>query len=139
MTWLRIVVPVVALRVAGLLYPTPEPTPRWRCRAAERLERIARRVRPRPKVPDPFEVLSVQMRLSAIAADLRAIEDEPHLYGRAHHLHAARVAYDDLLAEACKLAGVDPGPRLGFSVPEDERVDRRLQEEVELSALGWTW
>jgi hypothetical protein len=139
MVWLRLVVPTVAMGVAGILHPSPPPTPRWRARIAERLERIARHLRRRPKAPDPFEVLAVQMRLSAIAANIRAIEDEPHLYARAHHLHAAHVAYDDLLAEACLLAGVDAGPPLGFSVPEELRVDRRLQEELELSALGWTW
>lgn len=139
MTWARVALPAVVIRAFGMMFPTAEPPPRWRTRAAEMLERFARHLRRRPAEIDPFEVLSVQMRLTAIAADLRSIEDEPHLYARAHHLHAARVAYDDLLAEACRLAGVDPGPRMGFAVPEEKRVDQRLRDEVELTERGWTW
>ncbi|HUX71613.1 MAG TPA: hypothetical protein VMV41_13940 [Cellulomonadaceae bacterium] len=139
MTWVRIMVPAVVFGVVTLALPSAERTTRWRTRAAERLEHLAHRLRHKPREVDPFDVLSVQMRLSVIAADIRSIEDEPHLYARAHHLHAARVAYDDLLAEACRLAGLDPGPRMSFSVPEEKRFDERLREEVELTALGWTW
>jgi hypothetical protein len=139
MTWVRIMVPAVVFGIASFTVPAAGRTTRWRTHAAERLERLAKHLRHKPKEPDPFEVLSVQMRLSVIAADIRAIEDEPHLYARAHHLHAARVAYDDLLAEACRLAGLEPGPRMSFSVPEEKRFDERLREEVELTALGWTW
>ncbi|MCR6492949.1 hypothetical protein [Cellulomonas sp. P24] len=139
MTWVRIMVPAVVFGIASFTVPSAGRTTRWRTRAAERLERLAKHLRHKPKEADPFEVLSVQMRLSVIAADIRAIEDEPHLYARAHHLHAARVAYDDLLAEACRLAGLEPGPRMSFSVPEEKRFDERLREEVELTALGWTW
>lgn len=140
MAWLLVFLPAFGFVAAGLLYPSPEPPPRWRTRAAGLLERLAKRLRPRPtREIDPFDVLSVQLRLSAIAADLRSIEDEPHMYAKAHHLHAAHVAYDDLLFEACRLAGLDAGPRLSFSVPEERRVDQRLREEVDLAALGWTW
>lgn len=140
MAWLLVFLPAFGFVAAGVLFPSPEPPPRWRMRAADLLERFARRLHPRPKRElDPFDVLSVQMRLSAIAADLRSIENEPHMYARAHHLHAAYVAYDDLLFEACTLAGLDAGPRLAFSVPEEKRVDQRLREEVDLAAAGWTW
>jgi hypothetical protein len=46
---------------------------------------------------------------------------------------ALEAAYDDLLDEACRLAGV-PGPA------ELERSEeKRWLEEQELASRGWTW
>lgn len=101
---------------------------------AGRLEALARRLRRgRPPPPDPFEALRLQMRLTVVAGQVRALEEDALVYAKAQRLKATRAAYDDLLAEACVLAGVplDPQRRRG----EDER----LREEVELASRGWSW
>lgn len=82
--------------------------------------------------PDPFETLRVQTRLGHLSGKIRSVESSPHVYARAHRLMALEAAYDDLLEEACRLAGV---PEPGAARPED----RRWQEEQELAARGWTW
>jgi hypothetical protein len=109
------------------------PPPRWRIRLAAVLEKQARRLRRHDPTPDPFDVLRVQMRLSVLAEELRVLEHDDHVYAKAHRLRAIRAAYDDLLEEACRMAGVelDPQGRRG----EDER----LREEVELTSRGWSW
>jgi len=92
----------------------------------------------RRRAPDPLETLAVQVRLGRLAQELRAVEDDPGVYARAHHHLAAQCAYDALLREACRLSGLDVerGPvRAGLHSDEDER----LREELELSARGWTW
>jgi hypothetical protein len=96
---------------------------------------------PKPTGPDPFTVLHVQHRLSLIATELRVLEAndaDRTYYARAHRIHTRRSAYDQLLAEACELAGVParhPGP--------DGRIcrnaDERFSAEIELAARGWHW
>ncbi|WP_449385996.1 hypothetical protein [Cellulomonas soli] len=44
-----------------------------------------------------------------------------------------RLAYDELLAEACRLAGVEVGPHAKGDPAE------RFREEVELASRGWAW
>lgn len=90
---------------------------------------LAARRRP---ADDPFEVLRVQMRLAELARQIQALEVDPHVYAKAHKLRATHAAYDDLLVEACRLAGVDiaDAPR--------SRAER-WREELELSSRGWSW
>ena len=86
--------------------------------------------RPEP-TPDPFEVLRVQTRLAELSRQILALEADRHVFAKAHRLRATRAAYDDLLLEACRLAGV--------AVTEPRGVQERWREEVELSSRGWTW
>jgi hypothetical protein len=78
-----------------------------------------------------METLGVQWRLSRLARKIRQIESDESRWARAHHLRAAVVAYDDLLAEACGLAGIP--------VPVASPPVRRLIMESDLRIRGWTW
>lgn len=91
------------------------------------------RWRRRSRTVDPFETLQLQLalgRLDREIAVLRGRGEEP--FACAHHLRAATAAYDALLADACRLAGVDPltggGPAL-----------QRVVAEAELHLRGWEW
>jgi hypothetical protein len=98
----------------------------------------ARRRRLRRAGPDPLVTLAIQIRLGELATELRAVVDDPGVYARAHHWRAAQDAYDAMLREACRAAGlavVDQPLRPDEHVDEDER----LREELELSARGWSW
>lgn len=132
--------------LAAWLLPT-EPRHRWRTRLAAVVARRqgapSGRRRRAPSPPDPFAVLALQVRLGVVATQLRELEDDATAWARARRLEATRAAYDDLLAEACRLAGVpEPG------VPEpDGAADRcarhgepaRFTAEMELAARGWSW
>lgn len=118
----------------------PGPVRRSLARAGSALARLAprRRALAPPPEPDPFAVLALQVRLGVVAAQLLALERDPAVWARAKRLQAVRAAYDDLLAEACRLAGVpvpdDDGPRRrARSEPE------RFRAEIELAARGWSW
>ncbi|WP_248616719.1 hypothetical protein [Paraoerskovia marina] len=87
---------------------------------------------------DPMRVLRVQVRLGELAAELRRIEADRALYGRAHHYFAVRGAYDALLQEACELVGLTTTQRI-LRAGEQEGADERLREELELSSRGWSW
>lgn len=84
-------------------------------------------------VADPFETLRLQTRLGYLAAEIRRVESAPKIYARAHRLMAIEAAYDALLDEACRLAGV----------PEQDCVqqaeEKRWSEERELASRGWSW
>lgn len=104
-----------------------------------------RRERRRPVVgagvPDPFEVLRMQHRLTLIAEELRVLTDADAdlvYYARAHRIHTRRSAYDQLLAEACRMAGV----QTEHAAREDgicRSEDERFLAETELAARGWHW
>ncbi|HEU4540658.1 MAG TPA: hypothetical protein VFR23_05980 [Jiangellaceae bacterium] len=87
--------------------------------------------RTRHSQPDPMETLVVQWRLSRLAWEIRQLESDENRWARAHHLRAAEIAYDDLLAEACGLAGIP--------VPVAAPPVRRLIIESDLRVRGWTW
>jgi len=106
----------------------PEP---GRPRRPRRIVTLLHRRRGTP--PNPFEVLRIQTRLSAVADEVRALERDETAFARAHHLEATQRAYDALLAEACVLAGVATHP----TDPGDE--SERFREEVELTSRGWSW
>lgn len=132
MDWNLAVVAVFLLAVAAIPYPGQRS--RWRRFVAARLERLAARLRSgSAPEPDPFEALHLQYRLGAIADELRALDASPTVYAKAHRLRATRAAYDDLLEEACRLAGVPIDPETCRGEQE------RLREEVELTARGWSW
>lgn len=91
---------------------------------------MLRRTRHQP-APDPFVSLIVQWRLSRLAWEIRHLERDAGRWARAHHLRAAELAYDDLLGEACCLAGIP--------VPDAAPAVRRLIMESDLRSRGWTW
>lgn len=88
------------------------------------------RAQRRPMV-DPFTALEVQMALSRVERLIADLQSEDGRFARAHHLRAARAAYDQLLDEACRLAGVGPLPEAG--------AVRRVLAEAELRTRGWSW
>ncbi|MGV8977228.1 MAG: hypothetical protein ACOH17_04220 [Cellulomonas sp.] len=137
MTWMLLVMlagPGLLFALVSALFATPDETPRWRVAAARRLERLARRLRrEHTDVPDPFAALRVQTRLGAVARHVLSLEYEPHTFALAERLIASQLAYDQLLAEACALAGVEVLPRAKGDPQE------RFREEVELASRGWSW
>ena len=104
-----------------------------RRRLGRLLERLAGRFgRPATPEPDPFETLRLQSRLGLLAGKIQQLEATPRIYGKAHRLMALEAAYDDLLDEACQLAGV-PATAL------ERGEQRRWLAEQELTIRGWTW
>ncbi|NTW39086.1 MAG: hypothetical protein HGA44_04235 [Cellulomonadaceae bacterium] len=105
-------------------------------RRAHRRHGLFRR---RPPAPDPFVVLAVQMRLGELSAQVMALEGDPHAWARGRRLLALEAAYDDVLREACALAGVtvtrSADAQSGLSPTEPER----FREEMELASRGWSW
>lgn len=92
-----------------------------------------RAVRRRRSVPlDPFATLSVQLRLERLARELEELAARPRQAARSHHLRVAAAAYDDVLVEACRLAGI-PTTLLPPGRPG------RLERETALRARGWNW
>ncbi|GIG41581.1 hypothetical protein [Cellulomonas phragmiteti] len=128
------VAPTVLLCAAWALIPSSDETPRWRVALAESLEAVAERLRHRHVEPfDPFLTLRVQERLGAVADHVRRLEGDERAFARAERIIASQLAYDQLLAEACHLAGVEVRPAAAGDAQE------RFREEVELAARGWTW
>ena len=126
---------VVFVFLCSLLNLTlAQPSSRLRRRLQSSVERFAGRFR-RQRVPqaDPFDTLWLQTRLGHLAGEIRRIESAPGIYARAHRLRALEGAYDDLLDEACRLAGI---PREADQKPREEK--RRLEEQ-ELASRGWSW
>jgi len=81
---------------------------------------------------DPFCALEVQCALSRIDAEIVALTTrDDDRFARGHHLVAARLAFDQLLDEACRLAEVT-------DLPEPGPV-RRMVAEAELRLRGWSW
>lgn len=108
--------------------------PRWRLRVASLLERGAGRLRRRqPPGPDPFVALRLQTRLGVVAANAQRLESDPAAFARAQRLIAMMLAYDQLLQEACLLAGVET------VALQPNNPDERFRKEVELTARGWSW
>jgi hypothetical protein len=116
------------------LMPSDE-RPRWRIWLADRLEDLAARLRRahRSSAPDPFATLWVQDRLGIVARHVQRLEEDKRAMARAERIIASQLAYDDLLAEACQLAGVDVPPHAKGDPAE------RFREEVELAGRGWAW
>jgi hypothetical protein len=94
-----------------------------------------------PAEPDPFEILEMQKRLTAVVAELRVLQSQDAdrtYYARAHRIRTRRSAYDQLLAEACRMAGIETEhARREDGICRNE--DERFLAEMELMARGWTW
>lgn len=141
-TALWLLLPMAFYGLLALSLPPPGPPPAWRVRARERwaaarAHRDRRRSRGRPPPPpDPFAALRLQLRLADLAAQVRAIEADRRMWARARRLEAVQTAYDGLLLEACRLAGL--------AVPETTAWGRlteveRLEDELALVQAGWSW
>jgi len=123
----------VALAAVGVAMTAPAPRSTWgapswwsRWRTRNELHH------------DPFAVLEVQLQLTRVSEQLRALHSEPRVWARGRRVIATQSAYDGLLGAACRLAGVetfadDSVPGLTRSESERER------EELELLARGWAW
>jgi hypothetical protein len=109
--------------------------PRWRIWLANRLEHLAARLRRghRDAPPDPFDTYRVQDRLGIVARYVQGLEADKRAMARAERIIASQMAYDYLLEEACRLAGVDIPPHAAGDPAE------RFREEVELAGRGWAW
>jgi len=115
-------------------YVFPDPPPRWQVWLSERKRRLLSKRHGRSvDDPDPFVVLQLQNRLTALSGQIRYLEDARNVSARAHRLSAAQAAYDDLLDEACRMAGVDVAAAPG------EGQERRWTEEQALAERGWSW
>ena len=127
-------IPAAIAGVFGRFVPVDRPVARWRLALATHLELVAHLLRHRhPPPPDPFAALRVQERLGVVIRHVQSLEADLTVIARAERIIASQLAYDDLLAEACKMAGVD--------VQEHAKGDpaERFREEVELTERGWTW
>ncbi|GCE76139.1 hypothetical protein [Cellulomonas biazotea] len=138
MSWVLLagvfLVPALVFSAFWSLFPGVDEPPRWRVVLADRLEAWAHHLRPeRRRPPDPFDALRVQERLGAVADHVRSLELDPRTFARAERIIASQLAYDQLLAEACQLAGIEVQPR-----PKGDPAER-FREEVELASRGWTW
>jgi hypothetical protein len=133
MEWAALLVAFV-LMCALLSQVSPHPPSRWRRRIQPLVVRLAARPRRRTVAEaDPFETLRLQTRLGHLADEIRRIEATPRVYAKAHRLVALETAYDDLLDEACRLAGV-PG-----EADLERGEQKRWLEEQELATRGWSW
>jgi len=93
---------------------------------------------------DPFEMLTLQLRLSTLATQIQRIEHDQTSLARAHHLRATQYAYDSILRQACLLVGLDDQsrPPVADDLVRDTWVvdeDERMRQELELCARGWSW
>ena len=79
------------------------------------------------------------MRLAVLAEEVRALERSEDVYARMHHLRATEAAYDAMLLEACRLAGVPTSVAPGTVPTVALSHQERFREEVELAARGWSW
>ncbi len=123
----------VALAAVGVTMTTPTPRPPWSAPTWWARWRGHYEVQ-----PDPFAALEVQLQLTRVSEQLRALLAEPRVWARGRRVIATQAAYDGLLATACRLAGVetfdeDTVPGLTRSESERER------EEFELLVRGWAW
>ena len=97
----------------------------------------------RGRANEPLQILALQIRLGRLAAEVRRLERSNEM-GRGHHIRAAESAYDELLAEACRKAGITPEDEMvnalttksAFTQPD---VASRLGLELALAARGWEW
>jgi hypothetical protein len=119
---------VFFLLLDAILYRKP---PSWLTAA---VANAWKRVRPPREVPfDPFDALIVQHRLAALAAEIQRLEDDHLVFAKAHRIKVAQSAYDALLMDACRLAGVEP------VASEIGNPNQRAREEMELASRGWFW
>jgi hypothetical protein len=139
MHWvLLFLLPSVVFGLLALALPGIGPTPHWRLVLRRWRRRVTGRLG-REQSCDPFEVLRLQTRLTAVAHEVRELKTDDDAYARAHRLQAALAAYDDLLAEACRVAGVPQDSAAADGGGDELREQQRLREEMELCARSWSW
>ena len=140
---------IVLLATAAVVVPAGC----WLVRRTRRARRLRVRLgtaavraplRQPPGQTDPFEMLTLQLRLSTLAAQIQRIEQDQSTLARAHHLRATQYAYDTVLREACTLVGLTElagSHRAGATVSDTWVVDEdeRMRQELELCARGWSW
>ncbi|GAB2462042.1 hypothetical protein [Xylanimonas ulmi] len=129
MTWqlAMILGTVAAWTLAGAAVLTHVAVREWRRRRAAARRSIE---------GDPIDTLTLQIRLGEIAHEIQALAAS-NAFAAAHHTRAAQAAYDALLAEACRRAGLPvEGP--GEATARTSEAER-LREELELASRGWTW
>ena len=133
MEWVVLLLVFLGLCVLlNLILPQPPPS-RWRRRVHRAADRLGGRLHRRPiPGPDPFVTLRLQTRLGHLAGEIRRVE-ATRMYAKAHKLMALEAAYDDLLDEACRLAGVSEEADL------KRGEAKRWLEEQELASRGWSW
>lgn len=112
--------------------------------------------RSRARLDDPFAVLEVQLALARLEREIGLLRRTGSRdFAQAHHLRAAMIAYDQLLLQACRLAGVahpgaddraaerlgvGSGAELNGSRPGDPGDEvTRLLAVAALDAHGWRW
>jgi uncharacterized small protein (DUF1192 family) len=79
-----------------------------------------------------FSHAYLRRRLAALAAELDRLDHDPDIFAKAHHFHAARSAYEALLADVSRL-GVQPmgaAQVVGAVVSAEPAVVRRGVGEV---------
>lgn len=133
MAWVVMVVAALVFWAAlGLVLPRP-PSGLRRQLTRDLTRLVDRVLGRRGPPPDPFDALRLQSRLGALAEEIRDLESGPRVYAKVHRLVAVNAAYDDLLDEACRLAGVpeSPGSERGEAL--------RWHEERALAERGWSW
>lgn len=112
---------------------------------------VDRRRRSRARRADPFDALEVQLSLARLEGEIERLR----AYGgrdfaQAHHLRAAILAYEQLLTQACRMAGIDPptvdrvqdatGTERNGQRPEDPGSEvERVLAVAALDARGWRW
>lgn len=91
-------------------------------------------------VDDPLAVLALQVRLGVLADHIRELESDERIWARARRLEAAQAAYDALLDQACRLAGIPSHlpPVSGASLRRNTEPDR-FEDELALTQRGWSW
>lgn len=146
LVWMAL--PVTFYGLLALSVPPPDGPSGVRAR----LRRWVRRVRGLPPEPDvvvgppagidpddPLAVLALQVRLGVLADHIRALEADERLWARARRLEAAQAAYDALLDEACRLAGIPSHlPPGGAGLRRCSEPDR-FEDELALAQRGWSW
>ena len=122
---------VFFLVLDALIFRKP---PAWLSAAVERV--WARLRPPQPVRYDPFDALEVQHRLAWLTAEIQQLEVDHRVFARAHRIRVAQSAYDAVLGEACRLAGV---PIREVSEVEIRATGERERGELELASRGWFW
>ena len=147
--WVALPVTVYGLLAASVPPPGPPRGLRGRLRAWRegRRARTGRLpdevVTPHPALPtadDPLAVLAIQVRLGVLADHIRELESDERIWARGRRLEAAQAAYDALLDEACRLAGIPSHlpPAGGAGLRRNTEPDR-FEDELALAQRGWSW
>lgn len=146
-----VALPVTVYGLLAIIVPSPNP-PRglrgrlraWRERRQTRRDGLPDEATvPHQSLPtgdDPLAVLAIQVRLGVLADHIRELESDERIWARGRRLEAAQAAYDALLDEACRLAGIPSHlpPAGGAGLRRNSEPDR-FEDELALAQRGWSW